>query len=74
MEDYWHLDFKCPFFCRDEKTTVFCEGGSKMCFPSVPSIKRHFEEHCCHIPGWRTCSVAAMLLHHYEREYNHDNH
>ena len=69
MQDYWHFDFQCPFFGHDERTRVYCEGGTRLAFPTVGQIKRHFGRYCCSVGAWQECPVAKMLLDYYEQKY-----
>lgn len=64
--DYWHRDWKCPFFKWDEKLLVVCEGG-RVIFPDEKAARDYFDRYCAHLPGWEGCCIAAVLSGFYER-------
>lgn len=63
---YSNKTFACPFFKWDERLCVHCEGG-RPTFPDRAAAQEFIDKHCGDINGWRTCSIAAVLLRYYER-------
>ena len=64
--DYWRKIWQCPYFKWDDKLLVVCEGG-RVAFPDKETARRFFDQYCAHMPGWRSCSIAAALAGFYER-------
>ena len=42
--DYWHKDWKCPFYKYNEQRKVFCEGGCRVQFVDTVSYT-HLRAH-----------------------------
>lgn len=57
--------FCCPFYGWDSKIAVTCEGG-KIALPEHGATWQYMREYCADANGWRRCTVARMLLRHYE--------
>lgn len=65
-QEYYHKEFKCPFYEGCTRLTVRCEGGTLLSFPDQLSIKLHIATVCC--DGWEKCSVSKMLNDYYDRK------
>ncbi len=57
----------CPFFRWDEKLRVVCDAG-KVNFPDGVAKREYANEFCGSVKGWESCTMAAMLVHYYDRE------
>ena len=67
MAGYSHITWTCPFFTWDEKTTIHCEGG-KIRFPDAQAKREYAKAYCARDGTWQECSVAAALMHYYDRK------
>ncbi len=66
--DYWHKDWKCPFFKWDERQKVACEGRCVVSMPDRKSALSFMDRYCADLNGWRGCSIAKALLDYYDRK------
>ncbi len=58
---------QCPFYKREEKDLLRCEGG--VLFFHSRSDKTEFENDLCADPDrWRRCPIAISLNKYYERQ------
>ena len=64
--DYWHLNFICPYFRRDEELFVGCEGKHKITFVNRDEAKRFMTAYCAGWE-WKKCPHAEKINEHYER-------
>lgn len=64
MSGYRGGIFKCPFYARDYKDYLNCEGAQLRL--KRRSLDRYTQEYCA--GEWRRCSIARRLLQSYERE------
>lgn len=67
MGGYSHRYWVCPYFGKDERLKISCEAGIVR-FPDRKAITRYADDYCCHMPGWESCSMAAMLNRHYDEQ------
>jgi len=68
MSHYSNRTWICPFFKRDEKNAIFCEGG-KVYFPEAKRCQEFASEYCgSH--EYKKCTIAKMLFKHYEEDKN----
>lgn len=67
MGGYSHRYWVCPYFSKDERLKISCEAGIVR-FPDRKAITRYADDYCCHMPGWESCSMAAMLNRHYDEQ------
>ena len=63
---YSNKTWQCPFFRRDERLCVHCEGG-KVAFPNMEVRGYYINRYCANNPGWEQCSIASFLERFYER-------
>lgn len=64
--EYYHKDYKCPFYGTSTKLQVRCEGGTQLCFPDKLSITYHINHICC--DDWKSCTIARALNLYYDRK------
>lgn len=61
MSDYWHADYKCPFFEAAGKRSIRCEGGSVVAFRTREGVREYIGRHCATMK-YEGCSIAAQLI------------
>lgn len=44
--DYWHKDWKCPFYKYNEQRKVCCEGGCRVQFADKSSAGQYMTRYC----------------------------
>lgn len=66
MGNYSNKTWACPFYRRDERMCVHCEGGCVR-FPDWKSRQEYIDRYCAHPSGWRGCSVAGNMEEYYWR-------
>ena len=60
--------FTCPFYRRDAEKAVYGEACS-IHAPTKAAMDEYIRRYCAgDAASWRRCTVARMLLEHYERE------
>ena len=64
---YSNRNWACPFFVRDEKQKVICEGGGPA-FEDPRRFNDFVSEYCANVPGWNNCTLARALKRQYERD------
>lgn len=61
-------EFTCPFFQREAKTTLSCEGCT-IHAPERRSLESFEDKYCASdAVSWKKCHVARMLLEFYEKD------
>jgi len=70
MSGYRGGYFVCPFYSRDYKDYLNCEGGQiKM---PKEALDDYMARYCANSTAWRSCTIARALLLNYERKERHD--
>lgn len=64
---YSNKTWCCPFFKRDERLCVYCEGG-QVRFYDLRCRNEYINRYCATVPGWKSCTIAGYLVHYYERK------
>lgn len=61
MGGWSHKYWSCPFYRRDEKMCIRCDGGA-VSFLDHIELAEFADRHCASAKGWRDCTLAKMLL------------
>lgn len=61
---YTNLFYLCPYFVRDDKMAISCEGKTTIRFPSPDLCRRHKGNYCA--GDWQQCQYAQMLNEFYD--------
>lgn len=64
MSGYRGGVFKCPFYSRDYRDHLNCEGAQLRL--EKKSLDEYTRQYCA--DAWRACTVAQELMRSYERE------
>lgn len=67
MAGYSNKTWICPFFRRDEKMRIHCEGGG-VDLPERATFLEYANRYCANLEGWKDCSIAAQMLRYYEQK------
>ena len=63
-----NVTWVCPYFHYDEKLLVACEGGTRIKFDDIQTLRQYEDAHCCSMDGYHKCSVAQALEEKYREE------
>ena len=63
--DYWHKDWKCPFYKYNEQRKVCCEGGCRVQFMDKSSAGRYMSRYCASF-RYADCTIAQSRIEIYE--------
>lgn len=64
---YSNKTWCCPFFKRDERMSVHCEGG-QVRFDHWTIRNLYINQYCASVSGWEMCTIAKSQLWKYEKE------
>ena len=64
---YSNRVFHCPFFFKDERRRVICEGGG-CAFARQETYRYFLDNYCSNATSWTRCSLARALNLQYEWE------
>ena len=56
--------WQCPFFDRDERQAVHCEGGAVVTFEDRGTYLNYASRYCCE--AWESCTIAQALNEFYD--------
>ena len=57
--------FCCPYYEKDGKRSVHCEGG-RIALPNRELTQDYFDAYCGDVTGWKRCTVARAITRFYE--------
>ena len=66
-ENYWRVNFVCPYLEAADRTALRCEGGCLLRFETGDEAREYIARYCASF-GYRTCSIAMAKNRHYEAE------
>lgn len=69
MSGYRGGAFRCPFYSRDYRDYLNCEGA-QIRLPKA-ELDEYARRYCAN-EEWRHCPIARAMLLHYERTENHE--